>query len=362
MLLRPVALDAAQIGVPLPWDLYTASGVLLAACGTIIADAEQLAKLAARGLFRKPDDERCVQNPAPRLFSLARELETVLAEPHTVPLEPRLRALATDLHELYLEDSDACLGLVRLLPLASRAVRHCMTTALAAAYVAEPFGLSGERGENLVAAALSMNIGAMALHETLAASGHGLTEAERLRLRQHPARAVEILAAAGVTSADWLEAVHAHHEHMDGSGYPRGLTGDDIPLSARVLRVADYYSAKIGARYYRPPRAPQFALREIFGRERQRLDMAVATHLLRRLGLYPPGTLVRLANREIAVVARLHGRGKAVKSAVACLDHRLHLLQHPRERDVTQANWCILGIVEPDTRWPEIAWETLWGY
>jgi putative nucleotidyltransferase with HDIG domain len=77
-----------------------------------------------------------------------------------------------------------------------------------------------------------------------------LTPAERAEMNRHPAvgaRLVEGLGLAAVT-----DAVHLHHELVDGSGYPFGLVGREIPLVARVVAVADYYEALRESRPYRP--------------------------------------------------------------------------------------------------------------
>lgn len=361
MLLRPVTLDRSILGQPLPWDLYTATGTLLAACGTVIAEAE-LRRLSGQPLFRRPDRPGEAGNPAHRLYEIAESLSAALDEPPSVRLETAVRALAADLQAMYYQDPDAALGLARLAPLPGHAVRHCLITALVAQVVAESLGLPEQRLASLTAAALTMNNAEMHLHERLAATPQILTPSQREALYAHPQRGVQRLEACGVVDGEWLSAVRDHHEHMDGSGYPRRLLGDDIPLLARILRVADYYCAKIGARHYRLPQSPEQALRMIFGRERQRLDMQLAVQLLRRLGLYPPGTLVRLANRETAVVTRRVGRGKAVRHVVSFLDARGRALEHPRERDVTHSATAIAGPTEPQPDWPEVPWERLWGY
>lgn len=360
MLLRPVSLDESVLDQALAWDLYTASGTLLARAGTRIDTPELARRLAGQPLFRRPDGVSAEGNPAHRLQSAAESLAGLL----TAPPEPRLavsvRTQATEVLSLYFQDAEAALGLVRLIPLQGMALRHCLHSALVALVVGEALGWPEQRLESLTCAALTMNLSEMPLHEHLAMGARVLTDAQRQAIRRHPARSTEILVDAGVEDREWLAAVLAHHEHLDGSGYPTGLAGDAIPLPARILRVADYYCAKVGGRHYRPPRSPEQALRSLFGAERQRLDMQLAAHLLRRLGLYPPGTLLRLANREIAVVTRYPGRRKALRQVVSFLDYRGRLHERPQVRDTCQH--AIVGLAEPDPKWPPIVWERFWGY
>lgn len=68
-----------------------------------------------------------------------------------------------------------------------------------------------------------------------------------------------------------------HHENMDGSGYPRGLKGDDIPLSARAMRVIDTYNAITTPRLYRFQLNHQEALRELCAMSGKTLDPDIAS-------------------------------------------------------------------------------------
>lgn len=360
MLLRPVSLDDSLIDQALAWDLYTASGTLLATAGTRVDTPEQVRRLTEQPLYRKPDGLSTEGNPTQRLLDTAEALAVLLTAPPAPGLVPTVRTEARTLTSLYFQDAEATLGLVRLIPLKATAVRHCLHSALVALVMGEALGWPEQRLESLTCAALTMNLSEMPLHEQLAMGTRALTDAERQAIRQHPARSTQILVDAGVEDREWLAAVLAHHEHLDGSGYPSGLTGEAIPLPARILRVADYYCAKVGGRHYRPPRSPEQALRSLFGAERQRLDMQLAAHLLRRLGLYPPGTLVRLANRETAVVTRYPGRRKALRHVVSFLDYRGRPHERPQVRDISQH--AIVGPAEPDAKWPPIRWEQLWGY
>jgi hypothetical protein len=360
VLLRPVSLEESLLGQALAWDLYTANGTLLATAGTRIDTPEQMRRLSEQPLFRKPDGVSTGGNPAQRLQAVAAALADLFSAPPDAWPAAAVLTQARELSALFFQDAEAALGLVRLIPLPGMALRHCLHSALVALVMGEAMGWPEQRLVSLAGAALTMNLSEMALHEHLAMGARTLTDAQRQAIRRHPARSMERLVAAGVEDREWLAAVLAHHENLDGSGYPSGLAGEAIPLPARILRVADYYCAKVGGRHYRPPRSPEQALRSLFGSERQRLDMHLAAHLLRRLGLYPPGTLLRLANRETAVVTRTPGRRKVLRQVVSFLDYRGRPHERPQLRDTNQH--AIVGLAEADASWPTIVWERMWGY
>ncbi len=81
--------------------------------------------------------------------------------------------------------------------------------------------------------------------------------------------------------------IRAHHEHWDGSGYPRGLAGGDIPLGARIIAVANAYGAMTTDRPYRQAMSPARALAELERRAGTSFDPAVVTALERVLNADP---------------------------------------------------------------------------
>jgi len=204
-----------------------------------------------------------------------------------------------------------------------------------------------------------MNMSDIPLHERM--YNGFFSSADWTQLRAHPAASADLLERAGVSDIDWLNCVRQHHENMDGSGYPANLTGAQISLAARLLHVADVYCSKINTRSYRPPKSPRLAFKTLFGTERAQVDMQIASLLLRRIGLLPPGTLVRLANRETACITGI-GRSGHIQSAVSFLDARGRALESPRERNLEMRAYAIRYPVDTDPVWPKINWPLLWGY
>ncbi len=356
-MLRPVQLDPALIGHPLPWDVFNAAGVLVAGAGLLVADEVQFNRLNARALYREGETTTATETPLARLVVLAKQAETTLKNPTAATL----RTLVQSLLDVQRADVDACLGYASLVPLARPSVAHAIRVLFVVQLLAEKLEFSEAEQESLAAAALTMNIASLDLHDRLHACAGAVPENERAALRKHPESSAERLQQVGVTDALWLDAVRQHHENMDGSGYLHGLAGGGISLSARLLRVADFYCAKVSGRYYRAPKAPSFAFQELFGREKSRLDNQFAIQLLRRMGLYQPGMLVRLASREIACIAR-RSPGGTPRWAVSVLDARERLLEPPQTRDLNTRQHAIIGSADRESHWPEINWMAVWGY
>jgi HD-GYP domain-containing protein (c-di-GMP phosphodiesterase class II) len=257
-------------------------------------------------------------------------------------------------------DQDACLGWVALDRSAPYSVRHSMGVALICELIASELGLPSAEQRSLLCAALTMNVGMHSLQDQLTARNGPLTPDERAGVAAHPARSLDWLRARGVVDEVWLTGVGDHHELLDGRGYPRGLTASMIALPARLIALADIYCAKTGERFYRPPKLPAAAAREILRGRSSGVDPMLAGVLFRTIGAHPPGTLVRLANREVAVITHNAPGGPPV--VVSVLNPKEEPLPQPGVRDASKLATAIRGFVTFDPALHRFDLERLWGY
>jgi putative nucleotidyltransferase with HDIG domain len=127
--------------------------------------------------------------------------------------------------------------------------QHSDNTAELAVELAQRLGLDEERREDIYLAALMHDVGKIGVRDDILLKPDSLTKEEWEKIKEHPNIAEEILKPiTGVEPV--VDIVRAHHEHYDGSGYPRGLKGDAIPLGAQILAIADTYSALTEDRQY----------------------------------------------------------------------------------------------------------------
>ena len=126
-------------------------------------------------------------------------------------------------------------------------------------------------------------------------------------MESHPKYGAELLLWRFPTIAGPLAAaVATHHERTDGTGYPNGLTGADLPPLGRLLRVADVYAALGEERPHRPAADPRTALTELLLlAEQGQIDHDFAEYLL-NLAFYPVGTVVELTDGRVGVVVANH--------------------------------------------------------
>ena len=128
--------------------------------------------------------------------------------------------------------------------------------------LSEALGLPEDRITTIRAAALLHDIGKIGIPDSVLNKEGTLTEKEWEQVKAHPQDGIEILRHI-INLVNCLPAILHHHEHYDGSGYPSGLKGEDIPSEARILAIADAYDAITSLRPYRERLSPQQALDEL---------------------------------------------------------------------------------------------------
>jgi putative nucleotidyltransferase with HDIG domain len=145
--------------------------------------------------------------------------------------------------------------------------RHCLFVTGFAVAFAQHLGMREDDQRRLARAALLHDVGKAFIPLAILDKPDGLTEDERATVRTHPRRGHEALNAQGGFPAEMLDVVLHHHEFLDGSGYPDGLTGKEISDIVRLTTIVDIYAALVENRSYRVPytRLKAFTIMEEMG-------------------------------------------------------------------------------------------------
>jgi hypothetical protein len=157
-----------------------------------------------------------------------------------------------------------------------------------------------------VVAALMMDCGMMRVPVSLFEKTGELEGDDRRCIESHPAYGAELLGRFASDAAPLAAAIATHHERSDGTGYPAGLKGNEIPSLGRMLAAADTYTALCSPRAYRAALDTRAALTDVLLlAEHGQLDKDFAEYLV-HLSFYPTGSVVELTDGRVALVAANH--------------------------------------------------------
>ncbi|WP_233201130.1 HD-GYP domain-containing protein [Chromobacterium alticapitis] len=317
-------------------DIYAKNGVLLLRRGHYVLTEEQRDRLAQLGhgdsdevearlererLERAAQREREAQqmrnsaNPLQEMAFLQKRAQGVLQHGLAVrDLSASLLDMADSLLALSQRHADGLLASVFLLPYQDIGSAQSVHVAAILAVLGRRIGGSETELRPLIGAALSMNLAITGLLNQLAAQSEAMDQAQQEAMFAHPVLASALLREAGVDDERWHRLVLQQHERQDGAGYPLGLAGDEIDPDALLLQMVDLVC---GCVHQPQPQLPALVLGSLFRGELGQFPPQHVSLLVKELGIYPPGSFVRLASNEVAVVT--HRGDKANTPRVAAL-------------------------------------------
>jgi HD-GYP domain-containing protein (c-di-GMP phosphodiesterase class II) len=305
-----------HVGKPLPWNVFDAAGVLLLRRGVVITSQHTLDRLIEEGIYvddkDAPRDSRSSNVPVadpekPSALQLVldarRMFGTLLNELGSVADFPaRIRRIALLVDLACQTNADVAIATVLLLQEERYAVRHHVDTAIVADLLCRAMSAPEETTQAAIVVALTMNASMYEVQDKLNDVKGPLNDKLRALIAAHPEQSEQRLRKFGVTDELWLRCVAQHHECENGAGYPAHLAGEAIEQAAKIVSLADRYCAQVSVRHYHSARAPGVVLKELYAEKGAEINPMVAAYLVRVVGLYPPGTVVRLKNGEVAVV------------------------------------------------------------
>ncbi|MEI8094694.1 MAG: HD domain-containing phosphohydrolase [Spirochaetales bacterium] len=180
-------------------------------------------------------------------------------------------------------------------------VSHSVNVAVLSVAIGDTLKLPSHKMIELGMAGLLHELGMFKLPDNFQNANRSLTDTEKRALSAHPLLGYRTLRDLGFPPNVTL-AVLEHHEKEDGSGYPQGLTGDKIAMSAKILAVASAYDAQITSRPFRTARNGHASMLNLLQDIRKSYDEQILRRLVFTLSLYPIGSIIELKNGCLAVV------------------------------------------------------------
>ena len=219
-----------------------------------------------------------------------------------------LRRVTQTLVDILLEDENALLAMTSIKNFDGYLFNHSANVAVLSAALGQRLGLHKARLGDLCLAALLHDLGKTMLSREVLDKTEVLTGDDWEEIRQHPVHTVEILLEQGYLSPGILAAMVAgfeHHLNYDLSGYPEVVNKNHITLFGRIISIADCYDAITTPRPYREMNLTPFdGICFLLTHSGTKFDPVLVKMFVELIGVYPPGTTVRLSSGEVCVVSR----------------------------------------------------------
>lgn len=174
--------------------------------------------------------------------------------------------------------------------------KQAINTCIMSVFLGSTLKYSDIELEELATAAMFFDLGKLRIRSDILNKNGNLTKEEYEIVKKHPLHSKQILKISGIMSEEILKAVEQHHERVDGAGYPYGLKGDEICKYARVISVADVFTAVSSKRSYRDKFKPFEAYELILAGAGTIFDKEVVERFRMNFAVYPLGCHVKLSN------------------------------------------------------------------
>ena len=209
--------------------------------------------------------------------------------------------LVDDIFASVLRNPGALISLTRLKTADDYSYMHSVAVCALMVALGRQLGVDSDACRAAGLAGLLHDIGKAVMPPEILNKPGRLTDPEFVVMRTHPERGHQLLLEGRGASPESLDVCLHHHERFDGTGYPRGLSGDTHSLLARMSAVCDVYDAITSNRPYKLGWDPAEAIARMAS-WKGHFDPAIFGAFVRSLGIYPTGSLVRLESGRLAVV------------------------------------------------------------
>lgn len=231
-----------------------------------------------------------------------------------------LRRAADALERSMLRNPDPTMFLKSLRMEESYSFCHAVNSATVGVALAREMGLPRQHIHQLTMGLLLADIGKIHLPGDLLTTSARLTDAESDLINEHVKHGVEMAESLGSMSDAIIEVIQMHHERLDGSGYPEGLVGSEIPLLGRLAGLADSFDAITSERTYSEAIPVHEALKELCASPGLVHQKELIERLIQAIGAYPIGTIVELSDSRLAIVAALNRLKRLAPKVVSLTD------------------------------------------
>jgi HD-GYP domain-containing protein (c-di-GMP phosphodiesterase class II) len=246
--------------------------------------------------------------------------------------------LADGLVESVARNPDALIWLSKMSDYDLHAYQHVVRSSIWALVLGRHLGLDKPLLKTLAMGVLFCQVGKMKIAPALLDDVENLSGQALLDYQQYVSESVRILKTMEGIGEGVIAIAEFHRERHNGTGFPKGLTGDQIPLMAKIAGLVDYYQYLITPRENTCGCSPQEAVAQLYALRNIAFQQDLVEKLIEAVGVYPTGTLVELSNRHVGIVTGHHVDRRLQPKLILILDADKKPLRSAKVLDLKEWN------------------------
>jgi len=251
-----------------------------------------------------------------------------------------------------LRNQDAMAWLVYLRKRDEYTYHHSIASSVWAVVLGRHLGFDRQGLDTLAMGGMLLDIGKAKLPEALVLGEGKLSPEEYETVKKHVAHGLAMVKLTPGVNADVLAMIEGHHERYDGSGYPKGLKGADIPVLARIGGLVDCYDAITSHRPWARAKSPYDAIRELNSMSGVKFQKEMVEQFVQALGMFPTGSVVELNSGDVGIVVEQNRIRRLRPKVMVVLNadkqplaepRMLDLRKCPSDQNEANAYWIVKG-------------------
>ncbi|HHV71240.1 MAG TPA: HD-GYP domain-containing protein [Clostridia bacterium] len=231
----------------------------------------------------------------------------------------QIKKIVNDIVDEILYNKGVLIGLSDIRAVDEYTYGHSVNVCVMSTVIGIALGYNQLRLRDLALGAILHDVGKCKIPKELINKPGTLTKEEFELIKTHPEEGFNIIRQHDEISSLVAHVAYQHHEHVDGTGYPRSLSGKDIHEFAKIVALTDVYDALVTDRPYRKGILPHEAAEIIMASSGTHLEEKIVTTFLRNIALYPNGSIVRLTTGQVGIVVD-QNRGANSRPIVRIID------------------------------------------
>jgi len=259
-----------------------------------------------------------------------------------------VRGAVNPIIDSVLRNPDAMAWLLTLKKRDEYSYNHSIATSVWGVVLGRHLGFDRRSLEILAVGGLLLDIGKTRIPDTILQKQGELSAYESDLVQQHVEIGADLVRNAAGIGHEVVDMIQSHHERHDGSGYPQGLAGADIPVFGRIAGIVDCYDAMITPRSYAGAKSAYMVVRELNAEKGKKFQRELVEQFVQALGMFPSGSIVELNTGEVGIVIE--------QNRVRRLRPKVMLLLNPAKQPLQEHKILDLRKLPSDERDAESVW------